>query len=106
MHIDHLEMPEALQALDNLASYALDTFGVFHRKWEVTIGDGECLLVEMAKMEEARELGCDNVRKSGHGGSGGWMGRVRQCFVSSSSRFSMGWVALLTVARYLGHRAR
>ena len=106
MHIDHLEMPEALQALDHLASDALDAFGVFHRKWGVTIGDGECLLVETAKMGEARELGCDHVRKSEHCGSGNWMDRVRQCLVASSSRFSMRWVALLTVARYPGRRAR
>jgi hypothetical protein len=39
----------------------------------VTIGDGECLLVERA---EARELGCDYVRKGGHCGSGEWKGRV------------------------------
>ena len=27
------------------------------------IGDGECLLVEIAKIREAHELGCDHVRK-------------------------------------------
>ena len=44
---------EALQVLDNLASNALDAYGIFHRKWGVTIGDGECLLVEMAKIGQA-----------------------------------------------------
>jgi hypothetical protein len=32
IHIDHLEMPEAFQTLDNLAGDVLDTFGVFGEK--------------------------------------------------------------------------
>jgi len=52
-------MPEAV--LDNLASNVLDAFGVFQGRWEVMIGDGECLLVEIAKIREAHELGCDRV---------------------------------------------
>jgi len=59
--ISSLEMPEAV--LDNLASGVLDAFGVFRGKWGVMIGDGECLLVEIAKIREAHELGCDYVRK-------------------------------------------
>jgi hypothetical protein len=39
LHINHFEMPEALQALDNLASDVLDTFGVIGRKWGGVEGD-------------------------------------------------------------------
>jgi len=39
IHINHLKMPEALQALDNLASDILDTFGVVGRKWGGVEGD-------------------------------------------------------------------
>jgi len=43
--------------LDNLASDVLDAFEVFRG---VTIGDGGCLVVEIA---EVHELGCDHVKK-------------------------------------------
>jgi hypothetical protein len=51
-NIDHLEVPEAFQALDNLASDVLDTFGVFGRKWggKVIIGDKERLLVVLSSI--------------------------------------------------------
>jgi len=92
--------------LDNLVSNVIDAFGAFQGMWEVMIGDGECLLVEIAKIREAHELGCDHVKKeSGYRGCNRWMGRIRQCLAASSSLFSMKWVALLTAARYLGRQA-
>ena len=39
IHIDHLEMPEAFQTLDNLAGDVLDTFRVFGGKWGGMEGD-------------------------------------------------------------------
>jgi hypothetical protein len=56
-------MPEALQALDNLASDALDTFGVFGVGWKGTIGNEERFLVVVASLGDARELFCDRVRE-------------------------------------------
>jgi len=55
----HLET----KAPKRLVTDALDDFGIFRRKRGVTIGEGECLPVEMAKIGEVRELGCDHVRQ-------------------------------------------
>jgi len=59
--VSSIETPEAV--LGNLASDVLDAFGVFRGKWGVIIGDRECLLVEIAKIREAHELGFGHVRK-------------------------------------------
>jgi hypothetical protein len=107
-------MPEALQALDNLASDVLDTFGVFGGKWggKVIIGDEERLLVVLGSIRETRELVCDRIREGdlesgprGDGGLGERMSRVRHCLVALLSSFSVMWVIFLIVPRCLRRRA-